>query len=197
MPYDIIYNYKALNKQEEVERKVMLDFIKNNDNTLLRENKVAHFTTSAFILNESLTKVVFAYHLIYNSWSWIGGHNDGDNDFLNVALKEASEETGLKTLNTITNKPLMLDIIHVSNHYKNGEYIPDHLHFNLTYFLLGNECEKLTISENENSDVKWIDIDEMVNITSEDRMRSIYKKAYNIINNIKTKGIKYYDNFSE
>lgn len=36
------------------------------------------------------------YHKIYNSWAWTGGHSDGDNDLLHVAMKEAKEETGIK-----------------------------------------------------------------------------------------------------
>ena len=45
------------------------------------------------------------FHKIYNSWSWTGGHADGDSDLLKVAIKEASEETGLKNI-----KPISKDI---------------------------------------------------------------------------------------
>ena len=32
------------------------------------------------------------YHNIYNSWSWLGGHADGETDLLAVALREVKEE---------------------------------------------------------------------------------------------------------
>ena len=182
---EVIKNYKPSNEQESVDKKVMLDFIKNNDNALSRNNLVAHFTTSVFIVNESFTKVVYAFHNIYNNWAWIGGHNDNDPDFLNVALKESKEETGLVTLKHYSNDPIMIDVLQVENHYKNGYYINDHLHLNLTYLLIGHEDEPLKIKVDENSGVKWIDISDMVSITNEKRMKPVYLKGQKIINNIK------------
>ena len=182
---EVIKNYKPSNEQENVDKKVMLGFIKNNDNALSRNNLVAHFTTSVFIVNESFTKVVYAFHNIYNNWAWIGGHNDNDPDFLNVALKESKEETGLVTLKHYSNDPIMIDVLQVENHYKNGHYINDHLHLNLTYLLIGHEDEPLKIKVDENSGVKWIDISDMVSITNEERMKLVYLKGQKIINNIK------------
>lgn len=42
--------------------------------------------------------MLMVYHNIYDSWSWTGGHADGDEDVLHVAMKEAKEETGIQTL---------------------------------------------------------------------------------------------------
>ena len=56
---------------------------------------MAHMTASSWIVNEDYTKVLMIYHNIYNSWAWTGGHADGDEDLLHVAVKEAREETGL------------------------------------------------------------------------------------------------------
>ena len=41
------------------------------------------------------------HHNIYNSWSWTGGHADGDKDLLYVAIKEAKEETGVKNIKAL------------------------------------------------------------------------------------------------
>ena len=38
-----------------------------------------------------------AFHKIYQSWAWTGGHNDGEGDFLAVALREAGHEYGAAT----------------------------------------------------------------------------------------------------
>ena len=32
------------------------------------------------------------YHNIYNSWAWTGGHADGNENLVEVALKEAEEQ---------------------------------------------------------------------------------------------------------
>ena len=84
--------YVPYNEQEEVDRKIMLKYIDDFDNILTRQNEYGHFTSSAFVLNKERTKILMIYHKIYNSWAWTGGHSDGDNNLLYVAMKEAKEE---------------------------------------------------------------------------------------------------------
>lgn len=136
---EMIESYKPINEQETVDKQLMLDFINKNSDALSRHNLAAHFTVSAIVVNKEFTKVVLAYHLIYQSWAWLGGHNDDDPDFLRVAVKETTEETGLKKLTAYQKEPIMLDVIRVTNHIKNNKYIPDHLHLNMTYLLIANE----------------------------------------------------------
>ena len=83
------------NEQEETDKRIMLKYLKDFDDVLTRQNEYGHFTSSAFILNKERTKLLMIYHKIYNSWAWTGGHSDGDNDLLYVAMKEAKEETGI------------------------------------------------------------------------------------------------------
>ena len=80
------------NEQEQVDRKIMLKYLNNFDDALTRQNEYGHFTSSAFVLNKERTKILMIYHNIYKSWAWVGGHSDGDNDLLDVAMKEAKEE---------------------------------------------------------------------------------------------------------
>ncbi len=183
--FEQIKGYIPCCEQEEVDKKAILDFIDRNPDILNRTNKVAHMTSSAIVVNENMTKVLFAYHNIYDSWSWVGGHNDGDSDCLHVAIKETMEETGVQTIQPHSNDIFAIDIIYVCNHIKNGEYIPDHLHLNVTYLLIADETEKLTIAVDENSDVKWFDIDEVIHEISEPRMVPVYQKLFHKIKNIK------------
>ena len=60
----------------------MLKYIKDFDDVITRQNKYRHFTSSAIVLNKEKTKILMAYHTIYNSWVWGGGDSDGDNYFL-------------------------------------------------------------------------------------------------------------------
>lgn len=180
-----IEKYIPKDLEEKITKNIIIDFIKNNSNVLSRKNMIAHITTSAFIINQNFTKTVFAFHNIYNSWAWIGGHNDGNDNCLEVAIKEAREETGLKTISPVTNEAIMLDILSVDAHYKNGKFIPDHLHLNITYLLFGLENEQLKVKKDENKAVKWIDIEDMPKITNESKMRPIYEKGLTRIKEIK------------
>jgi 8-oxo-dGTP pyrophosphatase MutT (NUDIX family) len=177
-----IKNYKPYNEQEEKDKKLIEYYIDNFKDILTRENEVAHLTSSAFILNKDKSKVLMIYHNIYDSWAWTGGHADGEEDLLAVALKEAKEETGIKKVNPITPDIFSLEILPVAGHYKRGKYVSAHLHLSVTYLLKAYENEELFIKPDENSGVKWIPIDEVVKVSNEPHMRVIYEK---IISKIK------------
>lgn len=181
MDIKIIEEYIPKNEQEATDKKAMIDFANNNKNSFLRDSKIAHFTNSAIILNKKRDKVLLIYHLIYKSWSWVGGHNDGNVNFLEVVIKEAIEETGVKKVVPILKEPISLDNIYVPYHIKNGEFVGDHIHMNLTFLLEADESEELVIKPDENSGVKWFKIDEVLDVIEEERMIYIYKKIFNEI----------------
>ena len=182
-----IENFIPYNEQEEVEKKIMLDYIRDFNDTLTRQNEYGHFTSSAFVLNKERTKMLMIYHKIYNSWAWVGGHSDGDSDLLYVAMKEAKEETGIKNVTPISNDIYSLEIINLNGHEKRGKYVGSHVHLNVTYLLEADENEEIHIKEDENSGVKWVPIDEVLNVTSEIWVRDrVYTK---IIEKMKKDGI--------
>ena len=116
------------------------------------------------------------YHNIYKSWAWTGGHADGDSNLLHVALKEAEEETGLKNLKLLSDGIFWIQILTVDSHIKREKFISSHLHLDCCFLLEANENEILKIKEDENSGVKWIDIEKAVEITNEPKMKPIYRK---------------------
>lgn len=169
--------FEPYNEQEEVDKKIILDYINNFDDTLTRQNKYGHFTSSAFVLNKEKTKILMVYHKIYNSWAWPGGHSDGDSNLLNVAMKEAKEETGIKNVIPIFKNIYSIEIISVNGHEKSEKYISSHVHLNVTYLLEADENEKIHIKEDENSGVKWVPIDNVLDLTSETWVRDrVYAK---------------------
>ena len=169
--------FEPYNEQEEVDKKIILDYINNFDDTLTRQNKYGHFTSSAFVLNKERTKILMVYHKIYNSWAWPGGHSDGDSNLLNVAMKEAKEETGIKNVIPIFKNIYSIEILSVNGHEKSEKYISSHVHLNVTYLLEADENEKIHIKEDENSGVKWVPIDNVLDLTSETWVRDrVYAK---------------------
>lgn len=171
-----IENYVPYDEEEKSNKETMLECINAFDDVLTRENKVCHFTASNWIVNKDRTKVLMIYHNIYKSWAWTGGHADGDKDLLHVALKEAEEETGLKNLKVLSDGIYGLEIVAVDSHIKRGKFVPTHLHLDCSFLLEADENEVLRVKEDENSGVKWVDINEAVKITTEDVMKPIYQK---------------------
>ena len=177
-----IEKYIPNNEQEENDKNIILDYMNKFDNLLTRENEVAHFTASSWTVNKERTKVLMIYHKIYNSWSWTGGHADGDTNLLYTAVRELKEETGIEKVKILKDDIFSLETICVNGHIKRGKYVSSHLHFNLTYLLEVDENEELKIKEDENSGVKWINIEDIDKYVTEQWMKDkIYTKLINKI----------------
>lgn len=168
------------NEQEETDKRLMLKYIEcYGDGILYRNNELAHMTVSCLILNGALDKILMVHHNIYNTWSWTGGHADGDADLLAVAIKEAREETGIKRAAPLIDAIVSLDILPVYGHFKKGSYVSVHIHLNATYVLIASEDEAVAAKEDENSGVMWIDVDRLAEFSNEPYLIDIYRKIVN------------------
>ncbi len=172
-----IEKYIPSNQQELNDKRIILDYINYfHENILTRKNEIAHMTSSGVILNKSLNKMLMVYHNIYDTWTWTGGHADGDSNMLRVAIKEAKEETGVSNILSLTEDIVSIDIIPVYGHIKRGKYVSSHLHLNISYILIADEKEKLIINEDETSGVKWIEVDSIDKYSNEPYLINIYNK---------------------
>ena len=153
-----IKTYTPKNEQESRDKRVIANYIEAfPHNVLLRENEIAHITSSGFILNKTLDKALFIHHNIRNTWAWTGGHADGDTDLLAVAMREAFEETGIH-VTPVSSEIASLDILTVTAHNKNGKYINAHLHLSVAYVFFADENDPITVKPDENSAIEWFPI---------------------------------------
>ena len=165
------------NEQEERDREVLLSMLKGDADLFTRDNLTAHMTASAWVVNGARDRVLMAYHNIHDSWSWLGGHADGDHDLLAVALREVEEESGAAHVRPLSEEIFSLEILTVDGHEKRGAYVPSHLHLNLTYLLEAREGDALSTKPDENSGVGWFGLDEAVEASSEPWFKErIYRK---------------------
>lgn len=175
--YAEIQAFHPFNEQEKHDQLTMLRMIETfPDNVLLRNNKICHFAASCWITNSAHDKVLMAYHNIYQTWAWTGGHADGDANLLRVAEKEAREETSLKSLKILTPKIFSLEIIPVNNHYKHNAYVPSHLHLDCCFLFEADDSAEIHNKPDENSGVRWFPLDEAITARKEPIMREIYTK---------------------
>ena len=164
---DAIERYVPCNEQEERDKRVILNFIATAPDAFLRTNLIAHMTASAWVVNRERTKTLMVYHKIYNSWSWTGGHADGETDLAAVALREVEEETGVHSLKLISDGIFSLEVLTVDGHIKHGSYVPSHLHMNVTYLIEADENEALKECEDENTGVSWFTMSDALKASAE------------------------------
>ncbi len=181
---EMLKNYVPYNEQEEADKAYFID-CEQKEQILTRENLRGHLTSSYFVINKDRTKVLCIFHNIYNSWSWGGGHADGDDDMLYVAKKELVEETSLKSFKLLLTSPISIESLPVAGHVKRGKYVPAHIHLNVTYLFEADESEQLKIKPDENSGVAWLTFDELIEKSTEPYMIVVYKKIIEKIRKFK------------
>lgn len=175
--HDQVLNFTPWNEQEARDREVLLCWLDSGAEILTRNNPVAHLTASAWVVSSDRKYVLMAYHNLYNSWAWLGGHADGESDLQAVAAREAREESGIREVKPLMDNPVSLEILTVDGHEKKGKYVSSHLHLNLTYLFEADMSEALTVKPDENSGVAWIPVEEIpIRSTEPWFVKRIYKK---------------------
>jgi 5,10-methenyltetrahydrofolate synthetase len=180
MPMDLteqLRRYAPYNEQETRDRALILHCLETEQAVYRRENRLAHLTASAWVVNPARTKVLMAYHNIYHSWSWLGGHADGETDLLAVARREVCEESGLAAVRPLSEEIFSLEVLTVDGHVRRGEYVSSHLHLNVTYLLEADDAAPLAVKPDENSGVAWFTPEAAVEASAEPWFREhIYPK---------------------
>ena len=172
-----IQAYEPFNEQEQRDKKIFLDWLESGRDILTRENEVAHLTASAWVVSPDRKYVLMAYHNLYDSWAWLGGHADGENDLLAVALREACEESGIESVRVISDEILSIETLCVEGHEKRGRYVSSHLHLNVTYLLEADHTQELRVKPDENSAVDWILVEDIPTKSTEHWfVKRIYSK---------------------
>lgn len=174
-----IRSYQPFNQQEASDREVILQQLEADPHVFDRDS-LAHMTCSIWTVDPTVTQTLMVFHNTYGSWSWIGGHADGERDLERVALRELEEETGVADARIVPCGPgniFSLEVLTVDGHEKRGRYVSSHVHLNVTYLAVASPDNPLRVKPDENSGVRWFALDEALKACSEPWMAEhIYKK---------------------
>ena len=171
--------YQPVNEQEHVDRELILGRLAHDPHVADRSS-LAHLTTSAWTVDAAGERVLLCYHNIYDSWSWVGGHADGELDLAAVAARELAEETGVTRARLVdagAGGIASLEVLTVDGHVKRGHYVGSHLHLNVTYLFVAYPSLALRKKPDENSGVRWVALDEVFALSNEPWMcERVYEK---------------------
>lgn len=172
-----IVRFQPGDAREAQEQRMILEMIDRLGNAILtRESEIAHMTASSIIVSPDRRRTLMAFHRIYNSWAWTGGHADGESDFEAVARREAQEETGISGLKRLGGGIASLEILPVWAHVRRGKPVGSHLHLNVSYLFEADDSLPLSVREDENSAVGWLAVDRLGESVSEPPMLPVYER---------------------
>ena len=127
-----------------------------------RTTAPGHLTGSALVVDAAGERVVVLLHTKLRRWLQPGGHADGDHELAGVALKEATEETGIEGLRVLV--PAVDLDVHEVDH---GDDLGLHLHLDLRFVVVAPEDARIR-GNHESLDLRWVDLDELVELADEE-----------------------------
>lgn len=150
--YNLLARYNPTDPEEIIAKEKMLEFMATCDDCFLRSCRVGHFTASAFLLNKEKTHACLMHHAKLDKWMQVGGHCDGDYNVLNVAIKEAQEESGILNIRAIQTEIFDIDMHLIPPNSKEEA----HYHFDIRFLLHAYDDDTL-VKNHESKDLGWFD----------------------------------------
>jgi 8-oxo-dGTP pyrophosphatase MutT (NUDIX family) len=168
------YLLKHPDEPEFVDR--IRDLVVEHENCFERDCLPGHITASSWILSHDRKHVLFTHHRKLNRWLQLGGHADGETNALEVALKEAREESGMRDFEVQwtgeAGVPFDLDV-HSIPEFRD---VPGHEHHDIRFLLVAAADQELVISD-ESNDLRWFPIDRLDEILDEESLSRLDRKA--------------------
>ncbi len=168
----LLHSYSAQWKDEAATVRRMVDFIEAHSNCFERSLSIGHITGSAWVVNRAGTHVLLTHHKKLDRWLQLGGHADGNSNLLEVAQREADEESGLPGLKPISDEIFDLDI-HLIPERKSE---PAHYHYDIRFIFQAVETDAYVVSD-ESHDLAWVEIAGLGDFTAEASMLRMANKT--------------------
>jgi len=160
----------------------MLKFLDEETGYFLRNNYNGHFTGSAWIISPDKSNILMTHHKKLGKWIQLGGHADGESDLLKVALREATEESGIQQFKVLSEEIFDLDIHGIPQN--NSEL--EHLHYDVRFLIEADPTGEAVIISDESHDVTWTPLADVVKLNPEVSIQRMIKKTI-IMKDKKTK----------
>lgn len=148
---NLLARYNATEQLDDRARDRIAAFVEANADCFERSLLQGHVTGSAWIVDPSRSQCLLTHHRKLERWLQLGGHADGQADILEVAMREAREESGLASLVPVATEIFDCDVHSIPARKTE----PQHWHYDVRFLLEADPDEALVISE-ESKELAWV-----------------------------------------
>lgn len=153
---ELLGRYVPIDERDDAQRRRIEAFVREHADCFQRSLTHGHLTGSAWLLDSSGQRVLLTHHRKLDRWLQLGGHADGDPNLLEVALREAREESGIPDIRPLSEEIFDLDIHPIPA--ARGE--PAHLHLDIRFLLQVCGRDEFVVSD-ESHALGWFTRDEL------------------------------------
>jgi 8-oxo-dGTP pyrophosphatase MutT (NUDIX family) len=151
-------------------------FVANHADCFERTCVPGHVTGSAWLVSHDGSRFLLTHHKKLGRWLQLGGHADGDPDPARVALREATEESGIVGLRLASVdgrvQPMDLDAHDIP---ARGDE-PGHVHYDVRYLVVAPSEATIAVSE-ESVALRWFPSDAPLAVPHDESVARLWSKA--------------------
>jgi ADP-ribose pyrophosphatase YjhB (NUDIX family) len=147
------------------------DFVRYNETCCDRNLKAGHLTGSAWIIDRDRTHALLTHHAKLGIWLQLGGHVEDDPDMLNVAWREAREESGLECVRPVSDQIFDVDVHEIPATPKASA----HIHYDIRFLFEADRGPEL-VATAESKALRWVALDEITEVTWEESVLRMVRK---------------------
>jgi 8-oxo-dGTP pyrophosphatase MutT (NUDIX family) len=174
---DLLDQYRPQGETEAADTERVRALAEDTPDPWLRSTPL-HVTGSAVIVHPATGRVLLRWHKRQQAWLQVGGHGDpGESDPLEVALREAAEETGLADLRPWPDAQLLhLAIVDVTASASE----PAHQHADLR-FVLATADPDAARPESPDAPLRWLSADDAQAVASQPNFRETLSRVKRLL----------------
>ena len=165
-------SYSPWNEREDGFRNQILELLRTEPDCFHRSLLTGHITGSALIVDPDRTQALMMFHSKLEMWLQPGGHADGNENVLEVALRESEEETGLSGFRVVQDTPFDLDVHPIPA--RGAE--PAHFHYDVRFLLEADPKWELT-ANSESRSLQWIPLETISQFNTDESVTRMVEKA--------------------
>ena len=164
--------YRPIDKHEAEALDRLTRFVKDHPDCFERALQIGHITGSAWVIDRQRTHALLTHHRKLDKWLQLGGHADGDPDVLQVALREAREESNLDAIRPVSEVIYDIDIHAIPARGTD----PEHLHYDVRFLLEADRAAPIRASH-ESRSIAWTPLDKIATLNPEESMTRMVAKT--------------------